>query len=125
MLFSQNFYIFVLSKQKGRYMTHKEFEKFVDGLSDLDKFHLMKIMTDKNMLSKRRKIWDANYKKLSKTKEWKDNMKERDKLLKRGKNLTKEQKARLKELDEWIDDVMVPEYFDLLVKTFNETISKK
>ena len=54
-------------------MTHKEFEKFVDGLSDLDKFHLMKLMTDKNMLSKRRKIWDANYKKLSKTKEWKDN----------------------------------------------------
>ena len=104
-------------------MTHKEFEKFVDGLSDLDKFHLMKIMTDKNMLSKRRKIWDANYKKLSKTKKWKDNMKERDSLLDLGTKLTVEQAARLDELDEWIDDVMTPEYFDLLVKTFNETKS--
>ena len=104
-------------------MTHKEFEKFVDGLSDLDKFHLMKIMTDKNMLSKRRKIWDANYKKLSKTKEWKDNMKERDSLLDLGMKLTVEQAARLDELDEWIDDVMTPEYFDLLVKTFKETKS--
>lgn len=104
-------------------MTHKEFEKFVDGLSDLDKFHLMKIMTDKNMLSKRREIWDANYKKLYKTKEWKDNMKERDSLLDLGTKLTVEQAARLDELDEWIDDVMTPEYFDLLVKTFNETKS--
>ena len=101
-------------------MTHKEFEEFIDGLSDLDKFHLMKLMTDKNILSKRREIWDANYKKLYKTKEWKDNMKERDSLLDLGTKLTVEQAARLDELDEWIDDVMTPEYFDLLVKTFNE-----
>ena len=101
-------------------MTHKEFEKFVDGLSDLDKFHLMKLMTDKNMLSKRREIWNANYKKLSKTKEWKEKMAERDSLLDLGTKLTVEQTARLDELDEWIDDVMTPEYFDLLVKTFNE-----
>lgn len=104
-------------------MTHKEFEKFVDGLSDLDKFHLMNIMTDENMLSKRREIWNANYRKLSKTKEWKDNMKERDSLLDLGTKLTIEQAARLDELDEWIDDVMTPEYFDLLVKTLKETKS--
>lgn len=104
-------------------MTHKEFEEFIDGLSDLDKFHLCMLMTDKNMLSKRRKIWDANYKKLSKTKEWKDNMKERDSLLDLGTKLTVEQAARLDELDDWIDDVMTPEYFDLLVKTLKETKS--
>ena len=101
-------------------MTHKEFEKFVDGLTDLDKFHLFMLMTDENMRNKRNKIWNANYKKLSKTKEWKDNMKERDSLLDLGTKLTVEQAARLDELDEWIDDVMTPEYFDLLVKTFNE-----
>ena len=106
-------------------MTHKEFYTFMNSLSDENKFHLSMLILDENMRAKRSKIWDVNYKKLSKTKEWKDNMKERDKLLKRGKNLTKKQKTRLKELDEWIDDVMVPEYFDLLVKTFNETISKK
>ena len=104
-------------------MTHKEFKEFIDGLSDLDKFHLCMLMTDKNMLSKRRKIWDANYKKLSKTKEWKDNMKERDSLLDLGTKLTVEQAARLDELDDWIDDVMTPEYFDLLVKTLKETKS--
>lgn len=102
-------------------MTHKEFKEFVNGLSDLDKFHLMMLMTEENMLSKRQEIWNANYKKLSKTKEWKDNMKERDKLLELGTNLTAEQTVRLEELDEWIDDVMVPGYFNLLVKTFNET----
>ena len=102
-------------------MTHKEFEKFVDGLTDLDKFHLLTLMVDENMQNKRREIWDANYKKLSETKEWRDNMKERDSLLDLGTNLTAEQAARLEELDEWIDDVMTPEYFDLLVKTFKET----
>ena len=101
-------------------MTHKEFEEFIDCLSDLDKFHLCMLMTEENMLNKRNKIWNANYKKLSKTKEWKDNMKERDSLLDLGTKLTVEQAARLDELDEWIDDVMTPEYFDLLVKTFNE-----
>ena len=101
-------------------MTHKEFEEFTDGLSDLDKFHLFMLMTEENMRAKRSKIWDVNYKKLSETKEWKDNMKERDSLLDLGTKLTAEQAARLEELDEWIDDVMIPEYFDLLVKTFNE-----
>lgn len=104
-------------------MTHKEFEEFTDGLSDLDKFHLCMLMTEENMRAKRSKIWDVNYKKLSETKEWKDNMKERDSLLDLGTNLTAEQAARLEELDEWIDDVMIPEYFDLLVKTFKETKS--
>ena len=102
-------------------MTHKEFEKFVDGLSDLDKFHLLKLMTDENMRIRHQQIWNENYKKLSETKEWKDNMKERDSLLDLGTKLTVEQAARLDELDEWIDDVMTPEYFDLLVKTFKET----
>ena len=102
-------------------MTHKEFEKFVDGLSDLDKFHLCMLMAEENMLNKRQEIWNANYKKLSETKEWQDNMKERDSLLGLGTNLTAEQAARLEELDEWIDDVMTPVYFDLLVKTFKET----
>lgn len=101
-------------------MTHKEFEKFVDGLSDLDKFHLFKLMTDANMCIKRKQIWNENYKKLSETKEWKEKMAERDSLLDLGLNITVEQAARLEELDEWIDDVMTPEYFDLLVKTFNE-----
>ena len=101
-------------------MTHKEFEEFIDGLSDLDKFHLCMLMTEENMLNKRNKIWDANYKKLSETKEWKEKMAERDSLLDLGLNITVEQAARLEELDEWIDDVMTPEYFDLLVKTFNE-----
>ena len=104
-------------------MTHKEFEKFVDGLSDLDKFHLLKLMTDENMRIRHQQIWNENYKKLSETKEWKDNMKERDSLLDLGTKLTVEQAARLDELDEWIDDVMTPEYFDLLVKTFKETKS--
>ena len=80
-------------------MTHKEFEEFIDGLSDLDKFHLCMLMTEENMLNKRNKIWNANYKKLSKTKEWKDNMKERDSLLDLGTKLTVEQAARLDELD--------------------------
>lgn len=101
-------------------MKHKEFEKFTNGLSDLDKFNLCMLMVDENMLIKRNEIWNANYKKLSETKEWQDNMKERDSLLKLGTNLTAEQAARLEELDEWIDDVMTSEYFDLLVKTFNE-----
>ncbi len=101
-------------------MTHKEFEEFIDGLSDLDKFNLCMLMTEENMLNKRDKIWNANYKKLSKTKEWKEKMAERDSLLDLGLNITVEQAARLEELDEWIDDVMTPEYFDLLVKTFNE-----
>lgn len=104
-------------------MTHKEFEEFIDGLSDLDQFHMCMLMTEENMLNERNKIWNANYKKLSKTKEWKDNMKERDSLLDLGTKLTVEQAARLDELDEWIDDVMTPEYFDLLVKTFKETKS--
>lgn len=104
-------------------MTHKEFEEFIDGLSDLDKFHMCMLMTEENMLNERNKIWNANYKKLSKTKEWKDNMKERDSLLDLGTKLTVEQAARLNELDEWIDDVMTPEYFDLLVKTLKETKS--
>lgn len=104
-------------------MTHKEFEEFIDGLSDLDKFNLCMLITEENMLNKRNKIWNANYKKLSKTKEWKDNMKERDSLLDLGTKLTVEQAARLDELDEWIDDVMTPEYFDSLVKTFKETKS--
>lgn len=104
-------------------MTRKEFEEFMDGLSDLDKFHLCMLMTEENMLNERNKIWNANYKKLSKTKEWKDNMKERDSLLDLGTKLTVEQAARLDELYEWIDDVMTPEYFDLLVKTFKETKS--
>lgn len=102
-------------------MTHKEFNAFVDSLSDENKYKMCMLMLDENMRAKRSNIWDANYKKLSKTKEWKDNMKERDKLLEVGRNITKKQKVRLKELDEWIDNVMVPEYFDLLVKTFNET----
>jgi len=101
-------------------MTHKEFEEFVDGLSDLDRFNLCMLMVDENMLIKRNEIWNANYKKLAETKEWQDNMKERDSLLGLGINLTVEQAVRLEELDEWIDDVMTPEYFDLLVKTFNE-----
>ena len=101
-------------------MTHKEFEKFVDGLSDLDKFHLLKLMTDENMRIRHQQIWNENYKKLSETKEWKEKMAERDSLLDLGLNITVEQAARLEELDEWIDDVMTPEYFDLLVKTFNE-----
>ena len=101
-------------------MKHKEFEKFVDGLSDLDRFNLCMLMVDENMEIKRNEIWNANYKKLSETKEWQDNMKERDSLLALGIDLTVEQAVRLKELDEWIDDVMTPEYFDLLVKTFNE-----
>lgn len=104
-------------------MTRKEFEEFIDGLSDLDKFHLCMLMTEENMLNERNKIWNANYKKLSKTKEWKDNMKERDSLLDLGTKLTVEQAARLDELYEWIDDVMTPEYFDLLVKTLKETKS--
>ena len=104
-------------------MTHKEFEEFTDGLSDLDKFHLFMLMTDENMRAKRSKIWDVNYKKLSETKEWKEKMAERDSLLDLGTKLTVEQAARLDELDEWIDDVMIPEYFDLLVKTFKETKS--
>lgn len=104
-------------------MTRKEFEEFTDGLSDLDQFHMYTLMIEENMLNKRNKIWNANYKKLSKTKEWKDNMKERDSLLDLGTKLTVEQAARLDELDEWIDDVMTPEYFDLLVKTFKETKS--
>lgn len=102
-------------------MTHKEFKKFVDGLTDLDKFHLFTLMADANMRNKHREIRDANYKKLSETKEWKEKMAERDSLLDLGTNLTAEQAARLEELDEWIDDVMTPEYFDLLVKTFKET----
>ena len=101
-------------------MKHKEFEKFVDGLSDLDRFNLCMLMVDENMEIKRNEIWNANYKKLSETKEWQDNMKERDSLLALGIDLTVEQAVRLKELDEWIDDIMTPEYFDLLVKTFNE-----
>jgi len=101
-------------------MTHKEFEEFVDCLSDLDRFNLCMLMVDENMLIKRNEIWNANYKKLAETKEWQDNMKERDSLLGLGINLTVEQAVRLEELDEWIDDVMTPEYFDLLVKTFNE-----
>ena len=101
-------------------MKHKEFEKFVDGLSDLDRFNLCMLMVDENMEIKRNEIWNENYKKLSETKEWQDNMKERDSLLALGIDLTVEQAVRLKELDEWIDDVMTPEYFDLLVKTFNE-----
>ena len=104
-------------------MTRKEFEEFIDGLSDLDKFNLCMLITEENILNKRNKIWNANYKKLSKTKEWKDNMKERDSLLDLGTKLTVEQAARLDELDEWIDDVMTSEYFDLLVKTFKETKS--
>lgn len=104
-------------------MTRKEFDEFIDGLSDLDKFHLCMLITEENVLNKRNKIWNAKYKKLSKTKEWKDNMKERDSLLDLGTKLTVEQAARLDELDEWIDDVMTPEYFDLLVKTFKETKS--
>ena len=104
-------------------MTHKEFEEFTDGLSNLDKFHLFMLMTEENMRAKRSKIWDVNYKKLSETKEWKEKMAERDSLLDLGTNLTAEQAARLEELDEWIDDVMIPEYFDLLVKTFKETKS--
>ena len=104
-------------------MTHKEFEEFTDGLSNLDKFHLFMLMTDENMRAKRSKIWDVNYKKLSETKEWKEKMAERDSLLDLGTKLTVEQAARLEELDEWIDDVMIPEYFDLLVKTFKETKS--
>lgn len=102
-------------------MTHKEFEKFVDGLTDLDKFHLFTLMVDANMRIRRKQIWNENYKKLSETKEWKEKMAERDSLLDLGTNLTAEQTARLEELDEWIDDVMTPEYFDLLVKTFKET----
>ena len=101
-------------------MKHKEFEKFVDGLSDLDRFNLCMLMVDENIEIKRNEIWNANYKKLSETKEWQDKMKERDSLLDLGINLTVEQAVRLEELDEWIDDVMTPEYFDLLVKTFNE-----
>lgn len=101
-------------------MTHKEFDKFVDGLADLDRFNLCMLMVNENMLIKRNEIWNANYKKLSETKEWQDNMKERDSLLGLGMNLTVEQAVRLEELDEWIDNVMTPEYFDLLVKTFNE-----
>lgn len=101
-------------------MKHKEFEKFIDGLSDLDKFNLFMLMADENMRIRRQQIWNENYKKLAETKEWQDNMKERDSLLDLGINLTVEQAVRLEELDEWIDDVMTPEYFDLLVKTFNE-----
>ena len=101
-------------------MKHKEFEKFVDGLSDLDRFNLCMLMVDENMEIKRNEIWNENYKKLSETKEWQDNMKERDSLLALGIDLTVEQAVRLKELDEWIDDVMTPEYFDLLVKTFKK-----
>ena len=101
-------------------MTHKEFEKFVDDLTDLDKFHLFMLMTDENMRIRHQQIWNENYKKLSETKEWKEKMAERDSLLDLGLNITVEQAARLEELDEWIDDVMTPEYFDLLVKTFNE-----
>ena len=101
-------------------MTHKEFEKFVEGLTELDKFHLLMLMTDENMRIRRQQIWNENYKKLSETKEWKEKMAERDSLLDLGLNITVEQAARLEELDEWIDDVMTPEYFDLLVKTFNE-----
>lgn len=101
-------------------MKHKEFEKFIDGLSDLDKFNMCRLMLDENMRIRRQQIWDANYKKLSETKEWKEKMAERDALLNLGINLTVEQAVRLEELDEWIDDVMTPEYFDLLVKTFNE-----
>ena len=101
-------------------MKHKEFEKFVDGLSDLDRFNLCMLMVDENIEIKRNEIWNANYKKLSETKEWQDKMKERDSLLALGIDLTVEQAVRLEELDEWIDDVMTPEYFDLLVKTFNE-----
>ena len=101
-------------------MKHKEFEKFIDGLDDKDKFNLFMLTTDENMRIRRQQIWNENYKKLSETKEWKDNMKERDSLLALGINLTVKQAVRLEELDEWIDDVMTPEYFDLLVKTFNE-----
>ena len=101
-------------------MTHKEFEKFADGLSDLDRFNLCMLMVDENMLIKRKEIWNANYEKLSETKEWRDKMNERNSLLDLGLNITVEQAIRLEELDEWIDDVMTPEYFDLLVKTFNE-----
>lgn len=101
-------------------MKHKEFEKFIDGLSDLDKFNLFMLMADENMRIRRQQIWNENYKKLSETKEWKEKMAERDALLNLGINLTVEQAVRLEELDEWIDDVMTPEYFDLLVKTFNE-----
>ena len=104
-------------------MTHKEFNEFCDSLSNKDKFDMFMLMTDEKMRAERSKIWNANYKKLSKTKEWKDNMKERDSLLDLGTKLTVEQAARLDELDEWIDDVMTPEYFDLLVKTFKETKS--
>lgn len=102
-------------------MKHKEFKKFTDSLSDIDKFNLCMLMVDENMLIKRNEIWNANYKKFSETKEWQDNMKERDSLLDLGINLTVEQAVRLEELDEWINDVMTPEYFDLLVKTFKET----
>lgn len=102
-------------------MKHKEFEKFIDGLSDLDKFNMCRLMLDENMRIRRQQIWDANYKKLSETKEWKEKMAERDTLLNLGMSITAKQALRLEELDEWIDDVMVPEYFDLLVKTFNET----
>lgn len=101
-------------------MKHKEFEKFVDGLADLDKFNMCKLMLDENMRIRRQQIWNDNYKKLSKTKEWKEKMKERDSLLDLGLSITVKQAVRLEELDDWIDDVMVPEYFDLLVKTFNE-----
>ena len=101
-------------------MTYKEFEKFVDGLTELDKLNMIMLMTDENMRIRRQQIWNENYKKLSETKEWKEKMAERDSLLDLGTNLTAEQAARLEELDEWIDDVMTPEYFDLLVKTFNE-----
>lgn len=104
-------------------MTHKEFEEFIDGLSDLDKFRLCMLMTDANMCIRRKQIWNENYKKLSETKEWKEKMAEQDSLLDLGLNITVEQAARLEELDEWIDDVMTPEYFDLLVKTFKETKS--
>ena len=86
-------------------MKHKEFEKFVDGLSDLDRFNLCMLMVDENMEIKRNEIWNENYKKLSETKEWQDNMKERDSLLALGIDLTVEQAVRLKELDEWIDDI--------------------
>lgn len=101
-------------------MNHKAFEQIVDGLDDMGKFNMCRLMLDENMRIRRQQIWDANYKKLSKTKEWKEKMAERDALLDLGMSITVEQAVRLKELDEWIDDVMVPEYFDLLVKTFNE-----
>lgn len=98
-------------------MNFKEYNSFIDSLPKSEISKLLLISMSEDMLKQRHEIWQKNYNKLKDTPEWIEKLKVRDSLL--GKDIqSDEDNAKLEEIEDWIDDVMLSEYFDILVSTY-------